>query len=282
MHSAKWTPSRFVWRRVIFPHGECCASQLLLWNDAVSPKSVPTIAKMAQYTHGSVDHPFATSDILLHDDDYGSHAFPDPFVRADLPCFLVLSSEWRYHLVDVSTLPDDDPVVSHPGRPSVCGLGSCSHMRRFDVPPAGALACSTRGFLGLAGVNVPSAEKCWIFLAHLLCILIQSFAGIGTPADAFDASLISRRSPYLWYSNCLSYRSTQVHTHSHSNANVSHVYSFYPGCVLLHATIASVLFALIVWRPANFLGDVWDIPVPVMPVLPVAPVIIPTGGVSRT
>jgi hypothetical protein len=145
---------------------------------------------MAQYTHGSVDHPFATSDILLHDDDYGSHAFPDPFVRADLPCFLVLSSEWRYHLVDVSTLPDDDPVVSHPGRPSVCGLGSCSHMRRFDVPPAGALACSTRGFLGLAGVNVPSAEKCWIFLAHLLCILIQSFAGIGTPADAFDASLI--------------------------------------------------------------------------------------------
>jgi hypothetical protein len=119
-----------------------------------------------------------------------THAMPDHFVWADLPCFVAFSFKWRYNLVGVSTLTNDDPIVFHPGRTSVCGLGLCSHLRRLDLSPAGIPARSTRVFSCLAGDNVQSSEDYKVFLARFSCLLIQSIAGVGTPADVLDASLI--------------------------------------------------------------------------------------------
>jgi hypothetical protein len=52
------------------------------------------------------------------------------------------------------------------------------------------------------------------------------------------------------------------------------------GCALLHAPIASVIFAFFAWRPACFLDGVCDIPVSVPPFLPVAPVIISADALT--
>jgi hypothetical protein len=142
------------------------------------------------------------------------HAIPGPITRTDMSTFEVFLSDWRSNLVDVSTLPDDDPVVFHPGRASVRGLGLYYHLRRWNVPPAGPSPCSTHAFSSLA-TNVQSDEYCWRFCS---------------------------------------------------------------GCALLHAPIASVIFAFFVWRPACLLDGICGIPVSVKPFLLVAPVIIPTDA----